>query len=52
MSVAYICDCVRTPIGRFGGILSSIRADNLGAIPLRALLARNVSWPAPLVSPV
>ncbi|MBA4222527.1 MAG: 3-oxoadipyl-CoA thiolase [Methylobacterium sp.] len=41
MSEAYICDYVRTPIGRFGGVLSSVRADDLGAVPLRALLARN-----------
>lgn len=44
----YICDYIRTPIGRFGGALSSIRADNLGAIPLRALMQRNpnVDWQA------
>lgn len=48
MSDAYICDYVRTPIGRFGGGLSSVRADDLGAIPLRALMARNVDvdWDA------
>ena len=39
MSEAYICAYVRTPIGRFGGSLSSVRADDLGAVPLRALLA-------------
>ena len=38
---AYICDAVRTPIGRYGGALASVRADDLGAIPIRALLARN-----------
>jgi 3-oxoadipyl-CoA thiolase len=38
---AYICDAVRTPIGRYGGALAAIRADDLGAVPLRALLARN-----------
>jgi len=45
---AYICDAVRTPIGRYGGALSSVRADDLGAIPLRALIARNpqVDWAA------
>ena len=43
MAEAYICDYVRTPIGRFGGVLSSVRADDLGAVPLRALLARNGS---------
>ena len=41
MSNAYICDAIRTPIGRYGGALSSIRADDLGAIPIRALLKRN-----------
>ena len=40
MSEAYICDYVRTPIGRFGGALSSVRADDLGAVPLKALIAR------------
>jgi len=38
---AFICDAVRTPIGRFGGALSAVRADDLGAIPIRALLERN-----------
>ena len=38
---AYICDAVRTPIGRFGGALAYVRTDDLAAIPLRALLARN-----------
>ncbi|MEZ2126759.1 MULTISPECIES: 3-oxoadipyl-CoA thiolase [unclassified Sinorhizobium] len=48
MTEAYICDYIRTPIGRFGGSLSSVRADDLGAIPLKALMARNVSvdWDA------
>ena len=41
MTEAFICDAVRTPIGRYGGGLSKIRADNLGAVPLKALLARN-----------
>ncbi|PLP55965.1 acetyl-CoA C-acyltransferase, partial [Mesorhizobium loti] len=41
MSEAYICDYVRTPIGRFGGVLASVRADDLGAEPIRALVARN-----------
>lgn len=46
MTEAYICDGVRTPIGRYGGALSSVRADDLGAIPLRALRERNpgVDW--------
>ena len=38
----YICDYIRTPIGRFGGALSSVRADDLGAVPLKALMARQV----------
>jgi acetyl-CoA acyltransferase len=48
MQDAYICDYIRTPIGRFGGALSSVRADDLGAIPLKALMDRNVSldWEA------
>tara|TARA_B100001105_G_C22372436_1_gene435704 strand:+ start:301 stop:1509 length:1209 start_codon:yes stop_codon:yes gene_type:complete len=43
---AFICDAVRTPFGRYGGALSSVRADDLGAVPLRALMARNpkVDW--------
>lgn len=41
MTDAYICDAVRTPIGRYGGGLARIRADDLGAVPMRALLARN-----------
>lgn len=41
MNAAFICDAVRTPIGRYGGGLASVRADDLGAIPMRALLARN-----------
>ena len=41
MADAYICDYIRTPIGRFGGALSSVRADDLGAIPLKALAERN-----------
>jgi len=44
--IAYICDAVRTPIGRYGGILSGIRTDDLGAIPIKALMERNpsVNW--------
>src|SRR5215470_19976014 len=38
---AYICDAVRTPIGRFGGALAYVRTDDLAALPLRALMARN-----------
>ncbi len=43
MSQAFICDYIRTPIGRFGGSLSSVRADDLGAVPLKALAQRNPS---------
>jgi 3-oxoadipyl-CoA thiolase len=45
---AYICDAIRTPFGRYAGALSSVRADDLGAIPLRALMERNpqVDWAA------
>ncbi len=43
MREAFICDAVRTPIGRYGGALARVRADDLGAVPLRALLDRNVS---------
>ena len=45
---AFICDAIRTPFGRYGGALSSVRTDDLGAIPLRALMARNpqVDWAA------
>lgn len=48
MAEAFICDYIRTPIGRFGGSLSSVRADDLGAIPLKALVERNsgVDWAA------
>lgn len=48
MSEAFICDAIRTPFGRYGGALSSVRADDLGAVPLRALMARNpgVDWAA------
>ncbi|KQV91589.1 3-oxoadipyl-CoA thiolase [Rhizobacter sp. Root1221] len=48
MSHAFICDAIRTPFGRYGGALSSVRADDLGAIPLKALMARNpkVDWAA------
>ena len=45
---AYICDAIRTPFGRYGGALSSVRTDDLGAIPIQALMARNpnVDWQA------
>jgi 3-oxoadipyl-CoA thiolase len=46
MNNAYICDAIRTPIGRYGGSLSTIRADDLGALPIKALMDRNagVDW--------
>jgi len=46
MSEAFICDAVRTPVGRYGGALSGVRADDLAAVPLAALMARNpsVDW--------
>ncbi|NKK77677.1 3-oxoadipyl-CoA thiolase [Rhizobium leguminosarum] len=48
MTEAFICDYIRTPIGRFAGSLSQVRADDLGAIPLKALMERNaaVDWDA------
>ncbi|RWR07361.1 3-oxoadipyl-CoA thiolase [Paenirhodobacter populi] len=48
MTEVFICDYIRTPIGRFGGALASVRADDLGAIPLKALMERNagVDWAA------
>ena len=48
MNNAFICDAIRTPIGRYGGTLASVRADDLGAVPLKALMARNpqVDWAA------
>ncbi|WP_053845470.1 3-oxoadipyl-CoA thiolase [Paracidovorax avenae] len=47
-SQAFICDAIRTPFGRYGGALSSVRTDDLGAVPLKALMARNpqVDWAA------
>ncbi|HEX5688137.1 MAG TPA: 3-oxoadipyl-CoA thiolase [Ideonella sp.] len=48
MTHAYICDAIRTPFGRYGGALSAVRADDLGAVPIRALMARhpNLDWAA------
>jgi acetyl-CoA acetyltransferase len=48
MQQAFICDAVRTPIGRYGGALARVRTDDLGAVPLRALIQRNsrVDWAA------
>ncbi|EHP39978.1 beta-ketoadipyl CoA thiolase [Cupriavidus basilensis OR16] len=48
MTEAFICDAIRTPIGRYGGSLSGVRPDDLGAVPLKALMARNpnLDWSA------
>ena len=48
MTVAYICDAIRTPIGRYGGSLSSVRTDDLASLPIKALVERNptVDWSA------
>ena len=48
MRQAFICDAIRTPIGRYGGMLANIRADDLGAVPIKALMDRNrnVDWAA------
>ena len=48
MNQAFICDAIRTPFGRYGGALSSVRTDDLAAIPIRALMARNpkLDWAA------
>ncbi|WP_321882177.1 3-oxoadipyl-CoA thiolase [Paraburkholderia bannensis] len=48
MTEAYICDAIRTPFGRYGGALKDVRADDLGAVPIRALIERNpgVDWRA------
>lgn len=48
MNQAFICDAIRTPIGRYGGTLAAVRADDLGAVPLKALMERNpqVDWAA------
>ena len=52
MTEAFICDAVRTPIGRYGGILAKVRADDLGAVPLAALLARNPGLDPALIDEV
>src|SRR5512146_1240601 len=48
MAEAFICDAIRTPIGRYGGGLAKVRTDDLGAVPLKALMSRNaqVDWAA------
>ncbi len=52
MNHALICDAIRTPIGRYGGVLASVRTDDLGALPLRALLARNPKLDPELIDEV
>ena len=42
MSEAYICDAIRTPIGRYAGSLAQVRTDDLGAVPLKALMASQI----------
>ena len=51
---AFICDAVRTPFGRYGGALSGVRPDDLGAVPMSELMRRNpgVDWAAPLGTPI
>jgi len=49
---AFIVDYIRTPIGRFGGVLSSVRTDDLAAVPIRALMARNPGVPAAAIDEV
>jgi acetyl-CoA acetyltransferase len=51
-SEAFLCDAVRTPIGRYGGALAQVRADDLAAIPMRALLARNPGLDPTLIDDV
>ena len=43
MKDAFICDAIRTPFGRYGGSLASVRTDDLGAVPIKALMDRNAS---------
>jgi len=52
MSEAWIIDAIRTPIGRYGGALSSVRTDDLGAVPMRAILERNVNIPPEMIEDV
>lgn len=52
MKNAWIIDAIRTPIGRYGGSLSSIRTDDLGAIPIAAILQRNPDLPADAIEEV
>jgi len=41
---AYICDAIRTPFARYGGALAGVRADDLGSLPIKALIDRNRAW--------
>ncbi len=52
MPEAFICDAIRTPVGRYGGALCSVRTDDLAALPLRALLQRNASLPPEAIDDV
>src|ERR1700689_5127797 len=52
MTEAFICDALRTPIGRYGGALAPLRSDDLAALPLAALLTRNPSLPAAQIDEV
>ena len=52
MNQAFICDAVRTPFGRFGGTLANVRADDLAAMPLKALLERNPGLDPALIDDV
>ena len=52
MTQVFICDGARTPIGRYGGALSSVRPDDLGAIPIRALIERNPKLDAAAIDEV
>ena len=52
MADVFICDYVRTPIGRYAGDLSSLRADDLAALPIKAILARNPSLDPALIEEV
>ena len=52
MAAAFICDATRTPFGRYGGALAQVRVDDLAALPLRALLARNPGLDPALIDEV
>lgn len=52
MNEVFICDAIRTPVGRYGGSLSSVRTDDLGAIPLKAIMERNPSLPMEAIDDV